>query len=272
MLKKTTSILLACTVVVPALAAEEVPAPAAATSHSPADASPKPPPTSTAVDPRIRTYAYDEKKVYRLDLHLKSVTALQFANGEEVQSILIGDSSSWEVVKLKSGNVVSIKPIIPAATTNMTIYTDKRVYSFDLRSNGTAASGNEGVTLFRTMFTYADEKKPKPVQSEANIDPVNTDYLVSGKAKFRPGWVQDNGRQTTFFLPPGAQRPAIFKVGADKKEELVNSRTRGNLVIVDGTSDFWVMRIGDQFVCVGAKSAVKQKAGFMGRLEIVDAR
>ncbi|APO77137.1 type IV secretion system VirB9/CagX/TrbG protein (plasmid) [Rhizobium etli 8C-3] len=264
---------MACVVVVPALAADEVSTPAAAASRSPAAVPAKTTHApAAAADPRIRTYAYDDKKVYRLDLHLKSVTALQFASGEEVQSILIGDSSSWEVVKLKSGNVVSIKPIIPTATTNMTIYTDKRVYSFDLRSHGAAASGNESATLFRTVFTYPDEKKPKPVQADPDIAPVNTDYLVSGAAKFRPGWVQDNGRQTTFFLPPGAQRPAIFKVGADKKEELVNSRTRGNLVIVDGTSDFWVMRIGDQFVCIGAKSAVRQKRGFMSRMEIADAR
>ncbi|PSS60632.1 conjugal transfer protein [Ensifer sp. NM-2] len=265
MSKRTISILLACALASPAFAAGDARAPAAVPTKSvemPA----------AAADPRIRTYVYDEKKVYQLDLHLKSVTALQFANGEEVQSILIGDSSSWEVVKLKSGNVVSIKPIIPSVTTNMTIYTDKRVYSFDLRSQGELPSGKENASLFRTVFAYPDDKKPKPKTNDvADIRPINTDYLVSGDAKFRPGWVQDNGRQTTFFLPPGAQRPAIFKVGADKKEELVNSRTRGNLVIVDGTSDFWVMRIGDEYVCIGAKSAVKQQRGFINLRDVINA-
>ncbi|MBY3517366.1 TrbG/VirB9 family P-type conjugative transfer protein, partial [Rhizobium laguerreae] len=48
-------------------------------------------------DPRIRHFAYNENNVYRLDLYLKSVTALQLSQSEEVESILIGDSASWEV-------------------------------------------------------------------------------------------------------------------------------------------------------------------------------
>lgn len=215
------------------------------------------PPTSTMpVDPRIRHYAYNENAVYRLDLYLKSVTALQFGAGEEVQSILIGDSASWEVVKLKSGNVVSIKPIVAAADTNMTIYTDKRVYSFDLHSAGEAAPGAPSV--FRSVFTYPVARKPRvtPVSDAATV--VNSNYLVSGEGAFRPKWVQDNGRQTTFFLAKNAPRPAVFKVGADRKEELINSRTSGDRIIVDGISNFWVMRIGDQMVCIGVESAVRQ--------------
>ncbi|MGO6747982.1 TrbG/VirB9 family P-type conjugative transfer protein [Rhizobium ruizarguesonis] len=260
MSKRNTLFLLACGLAAPALAApaaQPVGKPAA-TVQAPAE---KP------ADPRIRRFAYSENSVYRLDLNLKSVTAVQFADGEEVQSILIGDSSSWEVVKLKSGNVVSIKPIIASTTTNMTIYTDKRVYTFDLHSLGEATSGAEATNLLRTVFTYPEEKKPaaEPVTESG---PVNSDYLVSGKARFRPAWAQDNGRQTTFFMPPGAPRPAIFKVGPDGKEALVNSRTRGNQVVVDGTSDYWVLRIGDQSVCVGSKAAIGARRGFFGRLEV----
>ncbi len=217
-------------------------------------------------DPRIRTYAYSENQVYRLDLFLRAVTALQFSSAEEVQSILIGDSASWEVVKLKSGNVVSIKPIIAGASTNMTIYTDKRVYSFDLRSVGEVPPGHEASSVSRTVFTYPAEQKPKPEVAPGALP--SADYMVSGKARFRPLHVHDNGRQTTFVMPPGAPRPAIFKVGFDKKEALVNSRTRGSLVIADGLSDFWILRIGDEFVCIGRGGAVRQKSGFMKTFEV----
>lgn len=224
-------------------------------AHQALAAAPSVTPVATTIDPRIRHYAYNENTVYRLDLYLKSVTALQFASGEEVQSILIGDSASWEVVKLKSGNVVSIKPVVAAADTNMTIYTDKRVYSFDLHSAGQAAPGAGSV--FRSVFTYPAERKAR-VNPAADTTQINSDYLVSGDGAFRPKWVQDNGRQTTFFLPKNSPRPAIFKVGADKKEELVNSRTNGDRIIVDGTANFWVLRIGDQMVCVGVENAVKK--------------
>jgi type IV secretion system protein VirB9 len=212
-------------------------------------------PVGQKADVRIKKYFYDEDNVYNLDLYLKTVTAIQLAPDELVQSILIGDSASWEVVKLKSGNVVSIKPIHDAALTNMTIYTDQRVYTFQLRSVGAIKAGaKEGAgQSFRTSFTYPvkDPDKYKVVSG-----PVNSNYLVSGRGNFRPISVSDNEYQTTFELKPGAQRPAVFKVGFDGKERLINSRTDGNSMIVDGVSDFWVMRIGNDFICVGKAGAI----------------
>jgi len=209
-------------------------------------------------DVRIKRYVYDENNVYKLNLYLKSVTALQFADGENVESILIGDSASWEVVKLKMGNVISLKPIINDALTNMTIYTDKRVYTFELISAGEIKAGmNAGADqAFRTVFTYPEEFTAVD-KSLVKGGPVNQNYMVSGQAPFRPLGVHDNTVQTTFLLPKGAPRPAVFKVGHDRQEKLVNSRTDGDRIIVDGTSDFWVMRIGDQMVCIGRAGAVQ---------------
>jgi type IV secretion system protein VirB9 len=209
-------------------------------------------------DLRIKRYVYDENNVYKLNLYLKSVTALQFATGENVESILIGDSASWEVVKLKMGNVISLKPIIKDALTNMTIYTDRRVYTFELFSAGEIKAGMQAGAdqSFRTVFTYPEDQFTAVDKSLVKGGPVNQDYLVSGRAAFRPVAIHDNMLQTTFVLPKGAPRPAIFKVGYDRQEQLVNSRTDGDRIIVDGTSDYWVMRIGDEMVCVGRGSAI----------------
>jgi type IV secretion system protein VirB9 len=217
-------------------------------------------------DPRIRHKVYAEQKVYDLDLHLKSVAAIQFGGDEEVESILIGDSASWEVVKLKSGNVVSIKPIIPETATNMTVYTSKRVYSFQLRSIGEFTAGSNETATFRTIFSYPPppQPKPKPVV-RSNKAPSSarriqqSRYVFAGNSDFRPLWVEDNGRQTVFVLPKGAPRPAIYKLGPNNKEQLVNSRTRGSRIIVDGTSDFWVMRIGNKSICVGTSRQIIEK-------------
>jgi type IV secretion system protein VirB9 len=214
-------------------------------------------------DVRIKKYVYDENNVYNLNLYLKSVTAIQFAPGEAVQSILIGDSASWEVVKLKSGNVVSIKPVIDGALTNMTVYTDQRVYTFQLRSVGVIRSGaNNGAgQSFRTTFIYPENKAV--VDKYKVVDgPLNDDYMVSGKSNFKPLSVSDNSFQTTFVLARGSQRPAVFKVGADGKERLINSRTDGDRLIVDGISDFWVMRIGKERICVGKAGAIRHSRKF----------
>ncbi|OCP23564.1 MULTISPECIES: TrbG/VirB9 family P-type conjugative transfer protein [unclassified Ensifer] len=204
-------------------------------------------------DVRIKRYVYDENNVYKLNLYLKSVTALQFADGEQVESILIGDSASWEVVKLRMGNVVSLKPIIVNALTNMTVYTDRRVYTFELFSAGEIKAGMKAGAdqSFRTVFTYPQDQFTPIDKSLVKGGPVNQNYLVSGVGPFRPIAIHDNTLQTTFVLRKGAPRPAIFKVGQDREEKLVNSRTDGDRIIVDGTSDYWVMRIGDEMICVG---------------------
>lgn len=216
------------------------------------------PSAETRSDPRIRHYPYSENQVYKLDLYLKSVTAVQFSESEEVQSILIGDSASWEVVKLQSGNVVSIKPTIPSAATNMTIYTTKHVYVFELRSMNEYVAGTGETPVFRTIFTYPQPVRPKTV-SAPKVEQINSSYMFSGKAVFKPLWVQDNGRQTSFFLPENAPRPVVMKVGPKRTEELVNSRTIGNRIVVDGVSDFWVLRIGDETVCIGRDDAIRER-------------
>ncbi|MGX9148001.1 TrbG/VirB9 family P-type conjugative transfer protein [Mesorhizobium sp. 128a] len=217
-------------------------------------------PVGFAADARIKRYVYDEHNVYKLGLYLKSVTAIQFDAGEKVESILIGDSASWQVIKLKMGNVVSLKPIIDQALTNMTIYTDQRVYTFELRSVGEIKAGMKAgaAQAFRIVFTYPDQSRASD-KSLARGGPVNHNYMVSGHARFRPLAVTDNTLQTTFVLPKGAPRPAIFSVGNHGEEKLVNSRTDDDRVIVDGTSDYWVMRIGDDAVCVGKTDAVQSQ-------------
>ena len=214
-------------------------------------------PVALQSDDRIKHFVYDENNVYRLDLFLKSVTAVQFDDGEVVESIIIGDSASWEIVKLNAGNVISIKPTIDAALTNMTVYTDRRVYTFELNSAGDIEAGAQAKNQsFRTVFSYPEDKTRD--DSLAVGGPVDPGYLVSGFAPFRPIAVQDDTLQTTFLLPKNAPRPVIFKVGPNREEHLINSRTRGDTVVVDGTADYWVLRIGDDAVCVGRAGAIRR--------------
>ncbi len=91
-------------------------------------------PRSLSSDPRIREYTFDPNTVYRLDVFMKFITSIHFAEGEQIESIQIGDSASWEVVRLSRGDVLSVKPIINGAFTNMTVLTDRRNYTFELRA------------------------------------------------------------------------------------------------------------------------------------------
>ena len=91
-------------------------------------------PRPVGPDPRIRSLAYDPDEVFRLNLAMKFITHIRFAPGEAVQSVSVGDSASWQIVRLQRGDVLAIKPLINGAASNMNVITDRRSYVFELRA------------------------------------------------------------------------------------------------------------------------------------------
>lgn len=216
-------------------------------------------PSALPSDSRIKQFVYNENTVYRLDLHLKAITSVQFARGEEVKSILIGDSASWEVVRLKSGNVISIKPRVAKALSNLTIYTDRRVYTFELRTVGDIRSDHRSGRNqnYRTTFVYPASSQVQEFSGVGGDGGKNYNYFAAGQGRFKPVEVFDNGKQTFFKFAPNAPRPAIFKVDSKGKESLVNVRANGNVMIVDSVNSLWTVRIGDEALCVADGDAIK---------------
>ena len=222
-------------------------------------------PVPLPADGRIKQFVYNENTVYRLDMHTNFISTVQFGKNEVVEFIQVGDSASWQIIRLKRGDVVSIKPLNSDAVTNMTVYTDRRVYSFELRAHRGRA-GHRQNHNFRTTFKY-----PTAVVSEFGTATTsrrgrNFDYSVAGSAEFSPIEVFDNGKQTIFTFPESGPLPGIFRVGKGGKEYIVNSRTAGNQIIVDGVTKKWTVRIGDEAICVsngpnGARSVMRGLAG-----------
>ncbi len=205
-------------------------------------------PVPLPADGRIKQFVYNENTVYRLDMHTNFISTVQFGKSEVVESIQVGDSASWQIIRLKRGDVISIKPLNNDAITNMTVYTDRRVYSFELRAHR-GVSGHRKNHNFRTTFKY-----PTGVISEYSGSSSkrgrNFDYQMAGKAPFKPYEVFDNGKQTFFSFSEDGPLPAIFRVGKGGKEYIVNSRTSGRQIIVDGVAKQWTVRIGDAALCV----------------------
>lgn len=172
-------------------------------------------------DPRIKQYTYERDTVYRLDLYMRFITALQFGDGENIESVQVGDSESWQIIRLARGYVLSVKPLIEGAYTNMTVYTDRRVYTFELRARS-ERMGSPNLN-YRINFRYADEERAKQAAiRERQNRPRNVDYYVAGRAAVRQ---TDDG------------------------------------AVIDSTSDRWTIRIGDDEICVANGSVLKSVPG-----------
>lgn len=212
-------------------------------------------PRSLSSDPRIREYRFDPNTVYRLDVFMKFITSVHFGEGEEIESIQIGDSASWEVVRLSRADVLSVKPLIEGAYTNMTVLTDRRAYTFELR----ARSANVGSPQlnYRISFRYPDEDARRHAEVRARENRAKDfDYVAAGDQSLRPASVYDDGVATYFKFSPGAPRPAIFRVDPAGRESVVNVRATNDGFIVDSISERWTIRRGERELCVAHEDVI----------------
>lgn len=212
-------------------------------------------------DSRIRSFTYDEHEVYRLDTYMRFITSIEFAPGENIESVQVGDSESWQIVRLDRGDVLSVKPLIEGAYTNMTVYTDLRPYTFELRARqGQVGSPNLN---YRVSFRYPEEEaRQRRAAIERAERPKDYDYYAAGNApEITPLQVYDDGKRTIFVFPENARRPGIFLVGPDGRESIVNVRHDEDASIVDRVSDRWTIRIGDEEICVAHGDVIRSVPG-----------
>ena len=104
-------------------------------------------PASMGADARVRSVLYNPVDVIRLDTHLRVNTAIELGAGERIDSVLLGDSEAFEVEVLSNRTTVSVKPLIPGAETNMTVYTGRRTISLSIsegRGGDEAGRGRAG--------------------------------------------------------------------------------------------------------------------------------
>lgn len=237
-------------------------------------------PQSGPEDPRIRTIVYDPNQVAVINGHYGFEQMIQLADDEKVESLSIGDSLAWQVAPNKAGNLLFLKPVEPNAHTNMAVVSNKRTYAFELIAVNLVkqAAGMNYVVRFRypqdeearvqaqlaaTVQTKAQEVVPDRTVSP---DAWNLDYSYQGKAELTPLHVFDDGTFTYFQFRDHQDTPAIFLVGDDRKESLLNYHVSGKYVVVERIGKQFTLRSRDGDVCVYNEPALRTAAAQPARV------
>lgn len=208
-------------------------------------------PRPGAVDPRIRTVAYDPDQVVRLTGYFGIQTMLEFAPDERIENVSIGDALGWQVTPNKKANLLFLKPLDRTAATNMTVVTDRRRYVFELIVAGPKATTKDLAYVVRFLVPA-----PAPMMVTAPPPPPaapvarNSAYAVKGDAAIQPTKVFDDGSATYFAWPAQADLPAVFVVGADGVEGLANAVVRDGYLVVDQLAPKFVLRSGKSSLTV----------------------
>jgi type IV secretion system protein VirB9 len=216
-----------------------------------AEAAPKP----GSHDARVTYATYQEGQVYRINTRLRNVTLVELGEGEKIQSIAIGDLESFKIDKLERANLFIIKPVVAGATTNLTVETQRNIYFLQV------TEGVRGEPNYSVKFTVPGSTRAATPGSEIPASlPMTYKIMKKGRTlpAFAPVSISDDGRKTTFVIPPGAPMPTIFRADAKGQEYAVNSSVHGTTITVSTRSERWVLRYGEEYVCVTAEPGVSQ--------------
>ena len=179
-------------------------------------------------DSRVRNAVYQDGQVYRVNVGMMRVTSVEFGPGEEIVSIVAGDTEGFNFDGVPGGRALVVKPTVSGGSTNMTVYTNRRAYYLQLHEAGQRADYvvrfNGGVSAQATRTAAAE-----PQNKRLNPTTPWHGYAASERNAALPTAVWDDGDFTYFRFPRGAQLPAIFKT-SNGPERTVNSTT-----LSDGT-------------------------------------
>lgn len=108
-------------------------------------------------DNRIKTYIYNPNEIYLMVVHTGFQSHIEFAKGEKIETISMGDSYAWKITPL--ANRLFIKPMEKNIRTNMTILTNRRTYQFDLVAK--ELDGEDDQDLVYVIRFYYPNKKAR---------------------------------------------------------------------------------------------------------------
>ena len=201
-------------------------------------------PIPGSVDPRVRTVMFMDEAVVALRGHYGYQMSVEFGADERIENVSIGDSLAWQVTPNRRADTLFLKPIEFDAATNMSVITNKRRYTFQLSAEAPIGAGDPNI-IYRVKFTYMPEvaATAEPT-SPAQVVASNRAYSVSGSVRNMPSQVYDDGTLTYFEWPTGTPTPAVFAVGSEGQEAVVNFVMRGSLMVVERVAPAFVLRNG----------------------------
>jgi len=239
-------------------------------------------PRPVTADRRVREVNYSDQNVITIRSALRTATQIEFAPGEVIKFVAMGDTVSWEVAPAE--NSLFIKPRERAGGTNLIVVTDyagqKRNYTFALSA---VANSRASVSYFKVRVRYPEQEAAAVREAAARrqlaevlaqqngaikaaLDlgvlegPRNLKYTVQGSSAIQPSEVTDNGQFTVLRFPNQREIPAIFTVNPDGTEATASFDVRDEFVVIHGVFRQLRLRRGKVVLCI-----TNENPNFYGR-------
>lgn len=215
-------------------------------------------PTRGVTDPRIRTAAYLEDEVYRLQGIVGYGIELIFEPGESFVGQAGGDLDA--ITFGAHTHHVILKPRAAHVGTNFVVYTTRRAYRFDYTVVDRPLAAVSGEVIYAVRFTYPPSvgaNGPTPAeQVDANLAAARTartrnmDYWFCGDPAVKPIAASDDGVHTRLTFGSHTELPAIFARSADDTESLLNFSIDAGDIVIHRVARSFTVRRGALIGCI----------------------
>lgn len=229
-------------------------------------------PRPVTADHRVREVNYSDQNVIAIRSAYRTATQIEFAQGEVIKFVAMGDTVSWEVAPAE--NSLFIKPRERAGGTNLIVVTDyagqKRNYTFALSA---VTNSRVAQTYFKVRVRYPEQDAAALREATARRQLAqvlaqqngamkaaldlgvlegarNLNYTVQGASAIQPSEVTDNGQFTVLRFPNQREIPAIFTVNPDGSEATASFDVRDEFVVIHGVFRELRLRRGKVVLCI----------------------
>lgn len=207
-------------------------------------------------DARIQTVRYTGDNVIRIVAAEGVVTTIEFSRKEEIKDFAMGDRDAWHAAI--NGNLFVLKPKDVRADTNLTIFTNKRAYLFQLRT--TSRTARNVAYWVRLQYPEQEAGTPEAValakleaerrqvkadlQASGQEGTLNYYYCIVGPQELQPLAMHDNGRQTFLLFSAANPMPAAFVIEPDGTESLVDYHVEADTMVLHRVVQRLLLRRG----------------------------
>lgn len=200
----------------------------------PAQVQPRP----VGTDPRIQIADYHPDRVVLIRAAPGYQVTLHFGSDERIENVAVGDGGAWQVTPNQRGDLLFVKPLQGGISTNLTVATDVRIYSFELAP----LAGDAAEAPFIIRFNYP-AAAADPALATLPSDAVQGHYRLGGARSLRPSAIFDDGLRTYISWPEDAALPAVYAIDARGAEALVNGNMRDGFYVIDDVLPRLVFRL-----------------------------
>jgi type IV secretion system protein VirB9 len=196
-------------------------------------------PVAQSQEPGVRLVDYVRDAVVPVRVPLNRQLTIEFAEGERIENVALGDSQGWQVAASARGDHLFVKPQ-GTAPTNMTVVTSSRTYLFELSPD----SGGYEAQVYTLRFLLPPGEMPPPRAARTSPPVGAIAYRLTGANALRPSVIHDDGVHTYLEWPEDVSMPAVFGIDETGGEVLVDGYVRGGIYTLDRVYDRLVFRMG----------------------------